>query len=207
MKCRFCILTIIIVILLIPITSTGEQSTGENISPVEWKWNPGSINTFSGALELSAYKGSKLNICLYTDLPADEVTGNENNIVFITVNGKRIPVLKQDNTVVFTPDEDNGSFSFIGQVVLPKKKRVHDVHFVLKITDEKGKELKTIQSSVNYLDTASAYTENTFYISFDIDKMTVILAVSAFVIWIAACFRNYYMMKKNGNGEKKYADL
>lgn len=199
MKHRLSILLIALIIFMIPAICGGETTDNATARPVEWKWNPGSVNTFSGEIDLSAFSGKKLNIRIISDLPSEQESTNESNPVFLNINGKRIPVLKQGDTAVFTPEDGNALFSYTGQINLPRKHRVRAVLFTLLITDENNQEIKTIRSSVTYQNTASGRSDGSFYIPYDIEKTTVILCSAAAVIWTAVCCIYMINRRKNRN--------
>lgn len=202
MKYRYFILLVLIFTIAFPAFCSSEQQIGEAMIPIEWKWNPGAINTISGEVDLSSFYGKILNICLMTDLPSDEESEQDNKPVFVSINGKRIPVLKQSDKVQFIPDSNKAIFSYTSRITLPKKHRVREVCFTLQISDEDGKTLKNIQSYVNYHDMSSERSEGSFYIPYDIGKITIILTVIASVVWIAVFCRDITIRKKNQNGEK-----
>jgi len=201
MKYKATIFLTFVLLFLFMLTGLGEQ-TKERIIPVEWTWNPGSINTFSGEYDLSEYSGKTLSIRITTNLPADEDSENETKPHFTAVNGKRIPVLKQDDTTVFQPDEDTYSFSFTGQVRLPRKHRVRDVCFTLQITDENRKEITVKSATISVNDTASERAESMFYIPFDIRMITIILFTAAAIVWTITCYRHLLFRKRQRTGDQ-----
>ena len=199
MKRRLMILLISLILLIVPEICRSETTDRDGARPAEWKWNPGSVNTFTGEIDLSAFSGQKLNIQLLSDLPVEQNSENESNPVFLIINGKRIPVLKQGDTAVFTPGEGNTSFSYTGQIILPGKHRVRAVLFTLRITDENNQAIRTIHSSVTYQDTASGRSDGSFYIPYDIEKLTVILCLAASVVWTAVFCICILNRRKNRN--------
>lgn len=200
MKRRLMILLISLILFTVPEICRCETTDNEGIRPAEWKWNPGSVNTFTGEIDLSAFSGKQLNIQLSSDLPIEQDSENESNPVYLIINGKRIPVLKQGDTAVFTPEDGNTSFSYTGQIILPRKHRVRAVLFTSLITDENNQEIKTIHSSVTYQDTASGRADGSFFIPYDIEKLTVILCSAAAVIWTAV-FCIYIMNRRKNRNE------
>ena len=206
MKYRIIIALIILYAVLCPWTCCSEQSAGNNIFPdSSWTWNPGAINQFSGEYDLSDLSDTTLNIQMISNMPDEDEA--DKTLVFIYINGKRIPILKQDNTVQFTPDADQPIFRFTGQVKLPKKHRVHDIRFTIIFYDGNGKEVKRADSAFSSHDTSGYRSDGSFYIPFDISGITVILSAVAALIWICALGRSRIYRNKNRNGENNHADL
>ena len=178
----------------------GENIQSIQIIPDEWAWDPGAINSFRGELDLSDYKGKEIKIHLNTDLPTDDESDTDNTPVFTTINGKRITVLKQSDTVLFSPDKDLSIFCFTGQIRLPKKHRVREIRFSMKIYDGDENELGMFESSIRFADTGFGRSEGSFYIPINIRVITLSLITVAILIWFAAVCRNIIVRKKLKNG-------
>ena len=203
----FFILILFSLVLSSAACCSGQPDTNIMIPDSAWTWNPGAINQFSGEYDLSEFRDITLSIRITSDLPQEEDTETDNAVVFTTINGKRIPVLKQGSNVQFTPDADNPLFRFTGQIKLPKKHRVNKVNFQLLFYDGDGNEIgKTAVSAVSR-ETTGDISDGSFYISLDIQGITMILSAAAAVIWICALCRSRINRKKNRNGEMNYADL
>ena len=206
MKYRIFIILVVLCAFLQPAACCSEQPDRNTITPdSSWTWNPGAINQFSGEYDLSEFQDTQLSIRIESDTPEEDEA--EKALVFTTLNGKRIPVLKQGNTVQFTPDADNQLFRFTGQIKLPKKHRVHDVHLTLAFYDSNGNELKKTEALISSRDTAGDRSDGTFYISYDPGSITIILSAAAAMIWAIALCRSFIIRKKKRNGEDNHADL
>lgn len=194
-----CICSMVFVLLL-PCGSLSDGSAAVfRIAPEEWKWDPGSVNSFSGECDLSAFSGVSLSIRLSSDLPATDPDSSESVLSFTSLNGHRIAVLEQSDTLEYTPGgEESGpeTVTFSGQIHLPKKPRVRDINFTLQVLDQAGNEMAVQAYRVSYRDGGSERTKGAFYISADIGSITLICALCAACVWMIALARYIYIRKR-----------
>jgi len=163
-----------------------------------WSWDPGAYDTFTGRIDLSEYIGRDLQIRMSTDLLYDSEAEADCKPFFTVINGKRITMLKQSDSVQYRPDAELSVLSFSGRVVLPSGQHVNRITFQFLISGEDGKELKTIRMEVG---AGTAESKSAFYIPIHIGSITLIIGIIAAVVWIAALFSNKRMKYKQRTGE------
>ena len=163
-----------------------ENSDMTEIVPAEeWSWARGAYNTFSGKIDLSGCKGD-LIIRISADLPYNSETEKQSLPVFTSVNGKRIVMTKQSDSVLFKADAENNSMTFSASFRLPEKQHVSSILFTFIIQDENGTEIKRLTGRIESTEDGEARKDNLFYISADIRMITFVIAALAVLVWIMA---------------------
>ena len=147
----------------------------------EWSWEPGSYNTFTGEIDLSAYIGTELTIQMSSDLPAEEE--NVKNPVFTVVDGKRITVLRQSGTAFYVPDENDSCLTFTGGIKLPVKNHIRRISFLFSVSDGTGR------------------TDGVFYLPVNIGIITIIFLLAAVLVWSSFLVLRRMILKNNPNGD------
>lgn len=190
----------LIVLVLCCITVFGALCEGFHLSASdEWSWEPGSYDTFTGELDLSGYPGTNLMILMSADLPAEEETGK--NPVFTVVDGKRITVLRQSNSAVFTPDENSSCFTFTGAIKLPVKTHIRKISFLFEICDENGQALDNITYVLSEGEDGTGRADGVFYLPFQSGMITIVLALAALLVWSFFLVIRRKVVKNNTNGD------
>ena len=203
MKFR-CTLTIAVFLLLICSLNTVFSEPGQEaviIPDNEWSWSRGAYNTFSGQIDLSDCTGEELTISISADLPYDTDSEQMSMPVFTSVNGKRIVMTKQSDTVQITPENGDGIISFSASFRLPEKKNVEKASFVFSVKDQNGQELKTVSGFVEAAADQKGKTQNPFYIPVSINTITIILTIAAVLVWIIVIVRRTIGPKTQKTGE------
>ena len=165
----------------------------------EWSWSRGAYNTFSGQIGLKEHTGTELTVSIRMELPYTE-TEEQSLPVFTSVNGKRIVMTKQSDTVHFTPDADCPDMAFTAAFRLPDSQYVSSVPMVFTVTDADGKELCTIRGRIDSEDNGSGKAGNPFHIPADIGLITAVTAGTAAGIWIIVIIRGIHRKKKRRTG-------
>ena len=176
-----------------------EQETAI-IPSEEWSWARGAYNTFSGTIDLSGCNG-ELTVCLKTDLPYNTESEQQSLPVFTSVNGKRIVMTKQSDTVHFTPESDKREMTFSASFKLPDKQHVESVQFTFIVKDQKGTVLKTVTGRIESNEKGSGRNNNIFYISADMKLITYIILMISALVWISVLIRQLQDKRKNRTGE------
>ncbi|MBR3332801.1 MAG: hypothetical protein IKG23_00760 [Clostridia bacterium] len=203
MKFR-CTLTIAVFLLLICSLNTVFSEPGQEaviIPDNEWSWSRGAYNTFSGQIDLSDCTGEELTISISADLPYDTDSEQMSMPVFTSVNGKRIVMTKQSDTVQITPENGDGIISFSASFRLPEKKNVEKASFVFSVKDQNGQELKTVSGFVEAAADQKGKAQNPFYIPVSINTITIILTIAAVLVWIIVIVRRTIGPKTQKTGE------
>ena len=167
----------------------------------EWSWDPGAYNTFEGSIDLSEYTGRDISVEMSTDLVYDIKTEQSSMPVFTIVNGKRIVMLKQTNTIRCLPDEANPVLQFSGRIRLPEKQHTSQITFQLCLKDENGEELKTVACRIHDGNDAARSAGSSFYIRFRTETVTLILTIAAAAVWSIAVIRFLRTRKQKRTGE------
>ena len=191
----------VILLLCCCFQSLCESSDGMNLIPGEdWAWSRGAYNTFSGTICLEEGIVQDLNICIRIDLPYDGEKDQQSTPVFTSVNGKRIVMAKQSDTVHMAADAEQKEISFSVSFRLPEKQRVTSVPVTICIMDTENNEIKTISGRIDSGQDETLNNGNTFFISVNIQQITVVLAVMAGMIWLIVLVRTI-IWKKRKTGE------
>ena len=181
------------------------QAETEIIPGDEWSWSRGAYNSFTGQIDLSECTGRVLKIRISADLQYDPETEQESMPVFTSVNGKRIVMTKQNDTVQYNPENDGIVMEYSGSFRLPEKQHVSIVPFVIYVTDEDDKLLKTISGRIESTENGTESDHRQFYFSLDINRLTLILSIVAAMVWSGVLIRK--LCKKDKIQENENADL
>lgn len=178
----------------------GEEAGQVTLVPgEEWSWSRGAYNTFSGQIGLKEYTGTELTVTVRADLPYAE-TEEESLPVFTSVNGKRIVMTKQSDTVHFTPEADCPDMAFSVSFRLPDKQYVNSVPLSFTVRDTGENEQCTIRGRIDSDENGSGQPGNPFYIPADIRMITAVIAGAAAGIWIIVILRGIYRKKNRKTG-------
>ncbi len=161
----------------------------------EWTWKKGEDNIFSGEIDLSAYTGQEVTVSISSDLPFSSEEEDDSHPVFTIVNGKRIPMLKQNCSFQCIPETENTVIPFSGKLKMPANKRVGSIVFSFKIEESNGQEMSNMQYTI---DNSADKNGNIYYISADIHLISAIIFLAAAGIWLAVMIRNRNMRKNHG---------
>ena len=194
------ILTAVAALCICPAVS--EENPGDWVAAGEgWSWDLGAYNTFEGELDISEFIGQDISVEMSADLSYDPETEQDSMPVFTIVNGKRIVMLKQTNTIRCTPDEENPILKYSGRIRLPEKEHVSKITFQHRLLNENGEELKTAACRIDDGDSAAKGSGNTFYIRFRTGTITLILGIAAAAVWCTAVIRFVRIRKCRRTGE------
>lgn len=172
-------------------------------APQEWTWESEGYNTFDGLINLSAFIGKEITLTVSTDLEygRDE---DESMPVFTDLNGKRIKMSKQKNSVTLTPDEETSVTAFSGRITLPKGNSVRKITFRFSAADADGREMKSW--SFVFGDAKDRDSTN-FRIPVDMTLVTICLSAAAALAWTCVLIRNRKQNRKRIQENESYADL
>ena len=188
------------VIMAILLFITSSQSEGNSATLIvpgeEWSWSRGTYNTFSGQIDLSDCPSGEVTIRMFTDLSYDEDSEQDSKPVFTSVNGKRIVMTKQSDTVLFSTDSDHPMLEFSASFRMPEKVHVSSVSFIFRVTDKEGNEWKTFSEKIESTGNGTDKTDSSFYIPVDINMITLVLGMTAALIWSIVLIRNRRREKK-----------
>lgn len=196
MKLRIILLSWLLVFLALFSGVAETSSAQDQICISEWNWDSGVVNLFTGVIDLSSLPAAdEATIRVLADYSPREEELEYNNPVFTVVNGKRIAILRQSDTITITQDHDNQVISFEGSLKMPEKGHLQRVVLSVMILDGKGEEIRRITEAVGRGGGSGAQEAGVFYISFNINILLIGFAASALLVW-GMVFYRYNRMKK-----------
>ncbi len=199
---RFLIITVLLLLTGSLPTVLAESGPDAVVIPdEEWSWSRGAYNTFTGQIDLSGCDADELIVSVSTDLSYNNDTEQQSMPVFTSVNGKRIVMTKQSDTVHISSENANGIMDFSGSLRLPEKKHVETISFVFSINDQNGHEIKTATCRIEAADKTKGNNIQTFYISVSVNLITIILAISAVMIWTIVFIKRHNAKRTHETGE------
>ena len=188
------ILMFIITAVLFSCTCVRAEKPGTIISAgEEWSWEPGANNIIEGELNLTEYIGQDLTVKILSDLPYANDEEKAGSPVFMNVNGKRITMMKQTDTVEYMPTENEPFMTFSARFTMPGEKRVYGIKFQFSLNDTEGKEIRKFNAEINAGENG---TEGPFYIPADIHMITAVICIAAAAVWVSALIMNRCYKKK-----------
>lgn len=200
------ILTLAVLLICCRIPVLGEtQAETVMVPDEEWSWSRGAYNTFTGRIDLSDCTGRDLTIRISSDLQYESGEEEQNTPVFTSVNGKRIVMTKQSDTVQISAESVSACMEYSCSVRLPEKQHVNSVTFLIHVAGEDGNVLKTLSGRIESAENGADQTNSPFYFSLDISRITLILSVTAALVWMLAAARKLWQKKKQENEQN--ADL
>ena len=187
MRIKTKVLFIAASIILLFIAAAYGENVPVTVSAGEgWAWDPGANNIFDGEIDLGKYSGQELTVSMISDLPYSNDAESDGRPVFTSVNGKRITMLKQSDSVRCTPTEDNPFMRFSARFTLPEEKRVYRIVLQFKVKDEEGNEVSTFNAEIS---AGKNGLTGPFYIPADISMISVIICIIAAAVWTAVILR------------------
>ena len=199
---RYIIITVLLLLTVSLMNALAESGTEAVVIPdEEWSWSRGAYNTFTGQIGLSGCEAGELTVSVSTDLPYNNDTEQQSMPVFTSVNGKRIVMTKQSDTIHISPVNTDEKITFSGSFRLPEKTHVDKISFVFSIKDQNGLEIKTVTCRVEADDEAKGTNINPFYIPVSINVITIILTVSAVLVWTIVFIKSHTAKKSHETGE------
>ena len=183
----YCLL-LVLVLLACPVFSMAEGDASVQLSEKEWTWEKSSIATFEGSASLDGMPEGKLLLKLsFTTEPKGTDPGE---VVFHTVNGKKLTLRKQKDEYAFDP-KGQDTLEFIGNWKTPGDVFFTRVDIGFQICSEDGNTVLAAQK-LTVSRSASELTDaddGKIRLKTDLSAWTVRIAVAAGVIWILAMVR------------------
>ncbi len=188
----------------------GEIPAGEQLLAQDWDWDPSVVNAFEGALDLSAVPAGPVTLRVQAVFdPAAEAESP----VFTVVNGNRITILHQSDTVTLTPEEVSPLLPFSGTLRMPASGRFSQVELSVTALDASGQVLRTLSETVSRSPVRVDASEGVFRIPFEIRTVALYLGIAAVLVWAIVLWREVSIRKRNSSGrnnrmgDKEHADL
>ena len=89
-------------VFLCTCTTAAAGSVQTELREAEWTWDESSIASFAGTVSYEEIPGEKLLLRL--SFKTDPESTNRGDVVFHTINGKKLTIRKQQPEYVFTPE-------------------------------------------------------------------------------------------------------
>ena len=159
-----------------------------DLHETEWSWEPLNVAVFEGTVTFDEVQQSKLLLRLsFTTVPEGTEPGE---VVFQTVNGKKLTIRKQKPEYVVEPG-DLTEFTFTGNWKTPEDVYFSRVSILFQVYDENGKTLLAEEKLDVIRDASDTEDSNggKFRITADLSSWTLWLALTALIVWTAAVVR------------------
>ncbi len=181
-------LSVLVLICLCTGSSFALAGMDTDLHETEWSWEPLNVAVFEGTVTFDEVQQSKLLLRLsFTTVPEGTEPGE---VVFQTVNGKKLTIRKQKSEYVFEPG-DLTEFTFTGNWKTPEDVYFSRVSILFQVYDENGKTLLAEEKLDVIRDASDTEDSNggKFRITADLSSWTLWLALTALIVWTAAVVR------------------
>ena len=183
-------------LLICGIASAENAGSTDLITYDEWDWDNESVNTFTGSLDLSQWRGTEVTLEMKAAFEPNSEAASEIIPKFTHINGSRLTMLEQRDNFTWTPETDQAVISFSGSLQMPEKDHYQKITIDLKAVDPEDKVLKKTSVTISKGGSGSSQTGSIFYIPFEIRTAAIIIAAAAAVVWCLAVFRNRVLNRK-----------
>lgn len=194
---RLCCLLWVSILFLFPSVSfSAEEDT--SLSELEWTWEENSIASFQGSGSLENLPSGKLLLKLsFSTEPKGTDPGE---IVFHTVNGKKLTLRKQKAEYILEHSDEN-TVQFIGNWRTPEDVFFTKVTILFQICSEDSGSVFSEQKITVSRDTSELLEKDDgkFRLKTDLSAWILRTGIAATIIWILAVARIII----NGNARKK----
>ena len=191
-------LILALTLFICPSLCLTEEESDVKLAEKEWTWEEKSIASFSGEMETGSLPEGKLLLKL--SIATEPKATDPGEVVFQTVNGKKLTLKKQKAEFTFN-HEDQDELSFIGNWKTPDDVFFTKVEITFQICTEDG-ETVLAEQKLNVSRTAAEVTakdDGKIRLKTDFSAWILWGVVAAAVIWILAILRivlNHIKQKK-----------
>lgn len=178
-------------------TAAAAGSVQTELKEAEWTWDESSIASLTGSVSYAELPCEKLLLRL--SFKTDPESTNRGDVVFHTVNGKKLTIRKQQPEYVFMP-EDLKSFDFTANWKTPENVFFTRVEITFQVCTEDGETVLGESKLLMQRDASELANkeDGKFRLRIDFSKWTFWVAVAAGMIWLLAIVRillNHKRMK------------
>ena len=181
-----CLLLAAIVFLCPALSGASENDAA--LSELEWTWEENSIASFQGIVPLDLLPSGKLLLKL--SFSTEPKSADSGEIVFQTVNGKKLTLRKQKSEYSFNHQDEN-ELQFIGNWRTPEDVFFTRISIVFQICSEDGTSVLA-EHRMNVSRTAAELLERDdgkIRLKTDLGAWILRIGIAAAVIWILAVLR------------------
>ena len=197
---RLPLLILTAMLLLLSFSGLAAGDSSITLSEKEWTWEKKNIASFEGTATTDSLPEGKLLLKL--SLTTEPKATDPGEIVFQTVNGKKLTLKKQKDEFVFN-HENQEPLTFIGNWRTPDDVFFSSVEITFRICTEDG-ETVLAEQKMKVSRTAAEMAEKDdgkIRLKADFSAWTLWIGIAAGVIWLLAIIRiaiNHRTGKKEG---------
>ncbi len=191
--------------LFIGVQTVSAQEQNAFVPAEDWDWGNGSLNAFTGEVDLSAFSGQALTLKLEAEFVPAPAEGEATSPVFAVVNGSRITILRQSDTLTLEEDRDP-ILTFTANLRIPENGRCSRIRLRLIIQDTAGQTLNTLSREISRGGVGSGENSGAYTVPFEIRSVALILGGAAAVVWALALFRHFSAKKRPVNRQRESSE-
>lgn len=186
----------VVLLCLCTCASRAADAVQAELREAEWTWDESSIATFNGTVSFEELPCEKLLLRL--SFTTDPDSTNQGEVVFHTVNGKKLTLRKQRPEYTFPPG-DLKSFEFIGNWKTPDNVFFTKIEITFKVCTEDGETVLGETKLTMRRDASELANkeDGKFRLKTDFSKWTLWIAVGAGTIWLFAFVRILINLKRS----------
>ena len=190
-----CIAAAALVLLCLP--AYAEEKPEIKLEIGEWSWTAGEASEFSGTVIGEA--GTLKDAVIRLSIKAEPELDDQGEVLFSTVNGKRLKVRAQKDYYEIGDKAAEGSISFTGNWHLPEDGYFREAALTITLENSDGSTITSLEETVMNPGWTDSSTDQPFHIPIDIDQLLLILAVACAAIWTAAIARALFYSRRVQN--------
>ena len=187
-RCPALFLVLVYIFCLFPCYATEYGDVTVSLQELEWTWEPLNIATFEGNVSFTGQAPENVILKLSLSVLPDESDPGE--VVFQTVNEKKLTLRKQKPVYLFSP-EGNDSCHFIGSWKTPEEVFFTRIDISCRIYNE-DESILLAESHLVFSRSSSdiaKINDGKIRLNYDFSTWTLYTAAAAAVIWILALIR------------------
>ena len=197
---RLACLLLVTILFICPVLSMADGDTSIQLAETEWTWEENSIAVFEGKASLDGMPEGKLLMKLTFNTEPRATDPGE--VVFHTVNGKKLTLRKQKAEYTFDP-KGQDTLEFIGNWKTPDDVFFTKIEIELQICSEDGSTVLagnklTVSRSASEM---AEKEDGKIRLRIDASAWILRILIAAGVIWILAVLR-IIVNKNSGKKEK-----
>ena len=197
---RLTCLLLVTILFICPVLSMADGDTSIQLAETEWTWEENSIAVFEGKASLDGMPEGKLLMKLTFNTEPRATDPGE--VVFHTVNGKKLTLRKQKAEYTFDP-KGQDTLEFIGNWKTPDDVFFTKIEIELQICSEDGSTVLagnklTVSRSASEM---AEKEDGKIRLKIDASAWILRILIAAGVIWILAVLR-IIVNRNSGKKEK-----
>ena len=199
-KLRLTCLLLVTILFICPVLSMADGDTSIQLAETEWTWEENSIAVFEGKASLDGMPEGKLPMKLTFNTEPRATDPGE--VVFHTVNGKKLTLRKQKAEYTFDP-KGQDTLEFIGNWKTPDDVFFTKIEIELQICSEDGSTVLagnklTVSRSASEM---AEKEDGKIRLRIDASAWILRILIAAGVIWILSVLR-IIVNRNSGKKEK-----